>query len=354
MIISRLVASRLPSASAVVGTQVRRQGSAAISRVADQTASTTRPPRQHSTIFHRESQDFSSVALKRDDADYYFEEHSEALLSSINSYTSAVEEQQHEILIETPSRVTAVAHDMDLVQAAYAAHDYESYDKVMILMRHGEARHHAFHREQLMIGKTIEESNLDEEYPVDPMLTGKGCGQMMALSRRTANFFNKETGLKPDLFVVSPLRRAIQSAMIAFPTQTALVSLDNTPWVCNPLLMEQANGHKSEYVSSPQQLEETFPGVNFELLEQMLGGEDVNTLNMKEKVPLFESKIDLMRRSDQFLQWIKERPERVIVVSSQATWLHSFCEFSLQYEPENKGREMFKKGEMRSVGIKFD
>lgn len=349
MIISRLVASRLPSASAVVGTQVRRQGSAAISRVADQTASTTRPPRQHSTIFHRESQDFSSVALKRDDADYYFEEHSEALLSSINSYTSAVEEQQHEILIETPSRVTAVAHDMDLVQAAYAARDYESYDKVMILMRHGEARHHAFHREQLMIGKTIEESNLDEEYPVDPMLTGKvslvcglsrisdahyfrlslgsqdmlpqshcsfakqGCGQMMALSRRTANFFNKETGLKPDLFVVSPLRRAIQSAMIAFPTQTALVSLDNTPWVCNPLLMEQANGHKSEYVSSPQQLEETFPGVNFELLEQMLGGEDVNTLNMKEKVPLFESKIDLMRRSDQFLQWIKERPERVIV-----------------------------------------
>jgi hypothetical protein len=30
------------------------------------------------------------------------------------------------------------------------------------------------------------------------------------------------------------------------------------------------------------------------------------------------------------------------------------CEFSLRYEPEEKSREMFKKGEMRSVGIKFD
>jgi hypothetical protein len=33
--------------------------------------------------------------------------------------------------------------------------------------------------------------------------------------------------------------------------------------------------------------------------------------------------------------------------------LHSLCAFSLQYEPESKGLEMFKKGELRSVGIKF-
>jgi hypothetical protein len=40
-------------------------------------------------------------------------------------------------------------------------------------------------------------------------------------------------------------------------------------------------------------------------------------------------------------------------VSSHATWLHSFCEFSLRYEQE-ESREMFKKGEMLPVGIKFD
>ena len=32
----------------------------------------------------------------------------------------------------------------------------------------------------------------------------------------------------------------------------------------------------------------------------------------------------------------------------------SLCAFSLQYKPDSKGLEMFKKGEMRSVGLKFD
>ena len=116
--------------------------------------------------------------------------------------------------------------------------------------------------------------------------------------------------------------------------------------------MEQANGNKSEFVSSPEELEEMFPGINFELFNQSLMRGDV--YNSKVKVPLFESKIDLMNRTDAFLEWLKERDERVVVVSSHATWLQSLCAFSLQYEDsDSKNLEMFKKGEMRSVGIKF-
>ncbi len=203
---------------------------------------------------------------------------------------------------------------------------------------------------------------------------------MLDVSRRTAIFFNKETGLQPDLVVVSPLSRAIQSAIISFPTYTAPLSLSNTPWICHPLCMEQANGNKSGFVSSSEDLKQTFPGVDFTLFEESVGG-NVDELNEREKVPLFESKLDLMGRTNEFLAWIKERDERVIVgkfkfrghatsrhgtlrctnclynhiyiVSSHATWLHSLCAFSLQYEPESKGLEMFKKGELRSVGIKF-
>jgi 2-hydroxy-3-keto-5-methylthiopentenyl-1-phosphate phosphatase len=39
----------------------------------------------------------------------------------------------------------------------------------------------------------------------------------------------------------------------------------------------------------------------------------VNELNSKEVVPLFENKIDLIGRTDEFVRWIKERDERVIV-----------------------------------------
>jgi len=275
--------------------------------------------------------------LKRDAGDYYFEAHSEALLSALD-------------VALNPPRVTAVAHEMDLVEAAYAARDVESYDKILILMRHGEAKHNSFES----AFDNANEANAHEDYPQDPMLTGKGCGQMLDLSRRTAIFFNNDTGLKPDLFVVSPLRRAIQSACISFPTHTALTSLSNTPWICHPMCMEQTNGNKSEFVSAPKELEEMFPGVDFTLFEESLEGSSVDELNSREKVPLFESKIDLMDRTDEFLRWIKERPERVIVVSSHATWLQSLCAFSLQYAPESKGVEMFKKGEMRSLGLRFD
>ena len=42
-----------------------------------------------------------------------------------------------------------------------------------------------------------------------------------------------------------------------------------------------------------------------------------------------------------------------IVVSSHATWLHSLRNFSLSYEKE-ESREMFKKGQMLAVGLRFD
>lgn len=80
--------------------------------------------------------------------------------------------------------------------------------------------------------------------------------------------------------------------------------------------MEMANGHKSEFISCPDALKEQFPGIDFSLLEQSLMGGDVAGLNGKERVPLFESKIDLMGRTDAFLRWIKQRDERVIVGKS--------------------------------------
>lgn len=299
MLISRL-SSRLPAL--IKHIQHRSQSSVASART-----------RQfQSTIDHSESHDFSSVALRRDDGDYYFEEHTDAIFSALNSYT------KHDVTVDSSlhPRVTATARNMDLVEAAYAAKDTESYDKILILMRHGEAQHNVFQRQflssQELTSSTVEASNMDKDHPLDPMLTGKGCGQMLTLSRRTATFFNGETGLKPDLFVVSPLKRAIQSAIIAFPTYSPMISLDNIPWICNPYLMEQANGNKSEFVSSPNELEGMFPGVDFDMLKNLTGN-DVDKFNGKEVVPLFENKIDLLGRTDDFVRWMKDRDERVIV-----------------------------------------
>lgn len=288
-----------------------------------------------STLQHTESADYPSSHLKRDDGDYYFEEHSAVMHSAA--------------IVEPDTR--ARGFEMDLVEAAEAVRDAEAYDKILVLMRHGEAGHNKFEKKWKEAGKKPEEANGDEDYPVDPFLTGKGFGQMLDVSRRTATFFNNETGLRPNLFVVSPLRRAVQSALVAFPTHNAMNSLDEIPWICHPACRERANGQKSEFVSEREELEKTFPGVDYSLLGESTGGEDGELT----PGPLFESKMDLLGRTQQFLDWMKARDERVIVVSSHATWLQSFCEFTVQIEqPEGKSFEMFKKGELRCVGIKFD
>ena len=83
--------------------------------------------------------------------------------------------------------------------------------------------------------------------------------------------------------------------------------------------MERANGHKSEMRSESAVLKEMFPGVDFGLLQQeenvdgISGGGSGHSSSSTQKVPLFESKIDLMGRTDEFLRWIQEREERVIV-----------------------------------------
>ena len=145
----------------------------------DQSAKTSKssflhkPSHFNSTVYHGESHDFSSMALKRDDGDYYFEAHTQALFSALNLYATsvAIEESLHQ---QQQMRVTAAATDMDLIETAHAARDHECYDKILILMRHGEAKHNVFEREWVKKhGRSMEEANLDEDYPVDPMLTGK-------------------------------------------------------------------------------------------------------------------------------------------------------------------------------------
>jgi hypothetical protein len=76
--------------------------------------------------------------------------------------------------------------------------------------------------------------------------------------------------------------------------------------------MEKANGNKSEFVSSPEVLEEIFPGVDFNMMKSLVGN-DVHAFNAEKPVPLFENKIDLLRRTDDFLRFLIERDERVIV-----------------------------------------
>jgi broad specificity phosphatase PhoE len=186
-----------------------------------------------------------------------------------------------------PRQTTVVtAHEMDLVEAATKRN---LYDKILLLVKHGEDD------SQLAVGSSNIKSSRKKGSKNDPGLTGRGVGQTLNVSRRVATFCNDETGLLPELVVAAPLRRAVDTAMLVFPNYTP-DSVRSIPWLCHPGLMdvdEHDNLHKEHGVPASA-VSETGPQI------------DVNA-------SLVRSKQELLRRSDDLVEWLRNRDEEVVV-----------------------------------------
>ena len=219
-----------------------------------------------------------------------------------------------------------LAREMNLVEAAANKHNF---DKILLLISHGEA--------------AVKKSN---NLGI-PVLTGKGVGQALTLFHQTALYCNAETGLAPELVVLAPLGCSIQTTLHAFPYNSP-DSVRGVSWICRGDLVP-----KEEAVASTSILAKNFPGMDLSYYETQ-------------------------RQSEDFLEWLKDRQERVIVgkfefdayffnsfvtmnpliltpllpsfnriVSSTTEWLQSFCYSTLGCESLS-----FKNGgEMHAVGL---
>jgi hypothetical protein len=166
------------------------------------------------------------------------------------------------------NQTVVTAHEMDLVEAASKRN---LYDKILLLVKHGEDE------SQLVAGNKTTS---------DPGLTGRGIGQTLNVSRRVATFCNDETGLLPELVVAAPLRRAVDTAMMAFPNYTP-ESVRSIPWLCHPGLTDDSN----------------------------TSAVDTNGMDAS----LVRSKQELLDRSDAFLEWLRSREEQVVVSKYEVT-----------------------------------
>jgi hypothetical protein len=225
-------------------------------------------------------------------------------------------------VVERESPVTAAGVEVDLVQAAEAVRE-NVFDKVLLLMAHGEA------------GQYSPTGQINS-----PSLTGKGVGQILNLSRRIATFCNRDTGLVPELCVVSPSPCAAESALLSFP-HLSPGSVNNIPWVSHEGCADRTNENLNVMRFSVKDLETAYPGINYSLVTNPAVA-DVKS----------ECKTDELKRMNDFLNWLNTRPEKVVVVSSHSGWSQSLCSLILKSSFQN-GVDAFKDGEMRSIGIKF-
>lgn len=131
--------------------------------------------------------------------------------------------------------------------------------KIVHFVRHGEGRHNVAQRQwrasPLWDGHS-EPYTLDTDPTgryIDAELTVRGVQQAVALRARTAR-------LCPDLLIVSPMRRATQTALLAFAPHVAACAM---PIIAHELAHETAGRHTCDRRLSRTALATAFPAVSY-------------------------------------------------------------------------------------------
>lgn len=212
--------------------------------------------------------------------------------------------------------------------------------KIIHFVRHGEGYHNKAQREwrakQDYDGSSSPYSfDIDQEFKfLDPKLTEVGTKQAEELEKITKL-------LKVDIIITSPLQRAIQTAEIGFSSQIK----NKVKFIAEELCHEIGGFHTCDKRLSVTELKSAYPKVEFSGIET-------------EDDPLWldgytrESAKDISIRSAKFINFLQERPETRIVVTSHSTILLAIFNASLLLE-NYSDRQWFGTGEMRSVVIDY-
>lgn len=196
------------------------------------------------------------------------------------------------------------------VKLASPPADVPSGSKLVHFIRHGEGFHNVAQREwradPLWDGKsepyTID-TDPDGRY-VDAELNGKGKGQATDLQQLTA-------GLKPELLVVSPMRRATLTGLLAFEAHIACGEL---PVLANELCHERAGRHTCDRRLPLAELTAAFPAVDYAAIQSE---EDPYWGDGTTREPWK----DLGVRAGAFATWLFERPESHVAVAAHSAFL---------------------------------
>merc|ERR1711907_876648 len=140
---------------------------------------------------------------------------------------------------------------------------------------------------------------------LDPVLTDKGIQDAEG-----ARQFASQTS--PELVVVSPLRRATLTALIAF--DHVLQSESQVPFMAHELLREGfGEDHICDQRLPRSELAKQFPQIDYSHVI-----DDTNDELFFTKTDHFDT---LVQRAYHFMLWISSRPEKDIVISTHSTWL---------------------------------
>lgn len=248
--------------------------------------------------------------------------------------------------------------------------------KKLHFIRHGEGLHNVWRNAEFDAGRTprAKRDNI-EQVPAelhDPLLTACGRGEAEAAKDKV-----RTLGCKPELLVTSPLRRSVQTLLLAFEDAVKA----GTTCLAHELAREEVRGGDGDpSIWDSRKPRETlaseFPEVDFRTYvlppDEGEEGEEGNTVAAGAALlrgdPLWwrraspfgssgegEDEAAMAERAWHFLCWLMSRPEREIAVASHSIFLLSLFHGALnplQGQRTYAGPQLLHTGELRSVLVR--
>lgn len=250
---------------------------------------------------------------------------------------------------------------------AAASAELPANAKRLHFIRHGEGAHNVWRHEAFAAGRMphAKRGNAHEvpQDLLDPSLTDKGQDEARA-ARGAASY------CEPKLLVTSPLRRAVQTLLLAFRDAVA----SGTPIIAHELCREQFQGLDPSLYDGRRgrrALAAEFPQVDFESF--VLAEEDCGTAAPEPSGPVVAGSDPLWWHCGSvfggceggtneaavaenawgFLKWLMARPERDIAVATHSFFLLALYHAALGGLGGGKHCEpqFFHTGELRSLVV---
>ena len=219
----------------------------------------------------------------------------------------------------------------------------EENKKIVHFQRHGQGYHNLIYAMMAEHGSPVEDI-----YSTDPKLnpfvrdelcdaplTSLGRDQCLE-KRQLANSLN------PELIVVSPLHRAVQTAQLTFAD-----FIGDVQFVAHDLCREELGLLKCNKRRPLSESLREFPHVDFSLTS---GEEDRLWQPDERESPLAKSK-----RIYSFLaDYIQHRPEKEIAVVGHSAYFFNMCNAVLDCGDDDDIQKWFSTSEIRSLVLTFD
>lgn len=215
--------------------------------------------------------------------------------------------------------------------------------KTIHFQRHGQGYHNVICEMWNELGKPVDlESHDPNRNPMkrlevmDAPLTEVGRQQCLAQTPQASQ-------LKPEIVVISPLLRTLQTADLSWGAHRPRGS-NNIPWVAHEGCREDLGVLICNQRQATSQIQSTYPDIDFSLLVN-----EHDTLFLPDR---HETALEKANRVYDFLLYLKDLPQTEIAVVTHSAWLFNMCNAVMDI-PDESLSSWFLTSEIRSLQVSF-